>query len=232
MNSSNSINRKISSLKSFYKYLLKEKIVDINPVEKIIRLKTKKKLPEFLSNQDTDNLLGEELFEDNFEGYRDKLIVEILYCTGIRREELINLKTRDIDTEKKTIKVTGKRNKQRIIPYPSGLDETILKYRDELYALNFNSEFLIITKKGEKAYPNLIYRIVKKYISSISTLSKTSPHILRHTYATQMLNNGADINAVKELLGHANLSATQIYTHNTFEKLTKIYKQAHPRAQK
>ncbi len=231
--SSKTVNRKLSTLRSFYNFLLREKLITFNPVLKITRLKTEKKLPGFISEEKMDILQTGIDFSDNFEGVRNRLMVEMLYGTGIRRAELINLLLKDVDTRKKNIKVTGKRNKQRIIPFPDNLSDVINKYlilRNEV--LNNNNEYFFITKKGNKIYPNLVYRTVNKYIGLISTQKKRSPHTLRHTYATHLLNNGADINAVKELLGHANLSATQIYTHNTFEKLNKIYKQAHPRAKK
>ncbi|NPA68350.1 MAG: tyrosine-type recombinase/integrase [Chlorobi bacterium] len=227
-----SVNRKLSALKSFYNFLQKENIINSNPVQKISRLKTEKKLPDFITEEKMNMLTELPLFTDDFEGIRNNLIIEMLYGTGIRRAELINLYLKDVNTEKKNIKVTGKRNKQRIIPYPESVNELIQKYLALRKKINPENEYFFITKSGKKLYPNLVYRTVKKYISYISTRKKKSPHTLRHTYATHLLNNGADINAVKELLGHANLSATQIYTHNTFEKLNRIYKQAHPRAKK
>ncbi len=230
--SSKSINRKLSTLRSFYNFLQRENKIDSNPLLKITRLKTEKKLPEFISEEKMDLLLDSSVFSDDFEGVRDYLIIEMLYGTGMRRAELINLYLKDIDLKKKYLKVTGKRNKQRIIPFPDELSELIKKYMVLRQNIQTDSDFLFITKSGKKIYPNLVYRTVVKYISLISTQKKKSPHTLRHTYATHLLNNGADINAVKELLGHASLSATQIYTHNTFEKLNRIYKQAHPRAKK
>ncbi len=229
---SRSINRKLSTLRSYYNYLIREGEIKTNPISKIIRPKTEKNLPEFINQEKLNILLDSELFEDSFDGIRNKLIIELLYGTGIRRSELIGIKLQDIDLEKKIIKVLGKGNKQRIIPFPIVIIPIINKY------LNFRKEIstevnnLLITKAGKKIYPNLVYRVVTKNISYVSSIKKKSPHTLRHSYATHLLNNGADINAVKELLGHANLSATQIYTHNTFEKLNKIYKQAHPRAKK
>ena len=231
-NSSKTINRKLSSLRSYYNFMMREGFVKSNPVTKVIRPKIKKKLPEFVSEDNINVLLNSELFNNDFEGLRDKLIVELLYGTGIRRAELISIKISDVDLENKIIKVTGKGNKQRIIPFPNILVSIIEKYlyfRNEILSETNN---LLIIKSGKPVYPNLVYRVVKKNISLVSSIKKRSPHTLRHSYATHLLNNGADINAVKELLGHANLSATQIYTHNTFEKLNKIYKQAHPRALK
>jgi integrase/recombinase XerC len=226
------INRKLSTLRSFYNFLLRKELIDINPVLKVTRLKTEKKLPEFITGDKMDLLLDSPVFPDNFEGMRDRLIIEMLFGTGMRRAELIGLTIENINLAKKNIKVTGKRNKQRIIPFPYSLTDLLNKYLTERNNSETVHDFLFITKSGKQIYPNLVYRVVNKYISFISTQKKKSPHILRHAYATAMLNNGADINAVKELLGHANLSATQIYTHNTFEKLNRIYKQAHPRAKK
>ncbi len=230
--SAKTINRKISTLRSFYNFLLRENLIDSNPVLKITRLKTDKKLPEFVSDEKMNLLLDSPVFSEDFEGVRDHFMIELLYGTGMRRAELINLRVKDINPDKKNIKVTGKRNKQRIIPFPDNLTELFNKYFLVRDAVNAENDRLFITKNGKQIYPNLVYRTVNKYISFISTQKKKSPHTLRHTYATALLNNGADINAVKELLGHANLSATQIYTHNTFEKLNRIYKQAHPRAKK
>lgn len=230
--SSRTINRKLSSLKTYYNFLIREGLIQNNPVSKIIRPKTKQNIPEFISNDNINLLLDSDIFSDDFEGIRDRLIIELLYCTGIRRAELIGLRIKDLDFVYNTIKVTGKRNKQRIIPYPKTINNLLKEYlikKEEIYT---DSEHLLLTNSGKQIYPKLVYRVVNKYISFFSSVKKKSPHILRHTFATHLLNNGADINAVKELLGHANLSATQIYTHNTFEKLNKIYKQAHPRAKK
>ncbi len=227
-----SINRKLSTLRSYYNFLQRENLIDTNPVLKISRLKTEKKLPEFVSEERLNLLLDGNVFSDDFEGMRDALIMELLYDTGMRRSESINLKISDIDFGKNVLKVTGKRNKQRIIPFPNSLSAVLKKYLDFRDEINSDNDFLLITDSGKQIYPNLVYRTVKKYIALVSTQKKKSPHTLRHSYATHLLNNGADINSVKELLGHANLAATQIYTHNTFEKLNRIYKQAHPRAKK
>ena len=229
---SKSINRKLSTLRSYYNFLQRENLIDFNPVSKISRLKTEKKLPDFVSEERLNLLLDGNIFQDNFEGTRDNLILELLYGTGMRRAELINLKITDIDFVKENIKVTGKRNKQRIIPFPGKISVILKKYIEYRNKIDSDNDFLIITKSGKQVYPNLIYRTVKKYLALVSTKKKKSPHTLRHSYATHLLNNGADINSVKELLGHANLAATQVYTHNTFEKLNRIYKQAHPRAKK
>lgn len=229
--SNRSINRKLSSLKSLFKYLLRNGQVKDNPLSKVIAPKSGKRLPVFVEQEKVDTLL-EANNDNDHDSVRDNLIIEILYATGIRLSELIGIKDMDIDQENGQIKVLGKRNKERIIPLPIPLLNKIIEYQ----AIR-NSEFLIastthflVTFKGRKLYPKLVYRIVSKKIGEVSTQDKKSPHVLRHTFATHLLNNGADLNAVKELLGHANLSATQIYTHNTFEKLKSIYKQAHPRA--
>lgn len=232
-NSAKTINRKLSSLRSYYNFLMREGFVKSNPVIKIVRPKIEKKLPEFISENNINILLDSaDLFNDDFEGTRDRLIIELLYGTGIRRSELIGINISEVDIKNKTIKVTGKGNKQRIIPFPKSIIEVYNKYINYRKELISETNNLFITKSGKAIYPNLVYRVVTKHIFLVSSMKKRSPHTLRHSYATHLLNNGADINAVKELLGHANLSATQIYTHNTFEKLNKIYKQAHPRAKK
>ena len=230
--SSRTINRKLSSLNTYYNFLIREGSIQNNPIAKIVRPKSKKNIPEFISDDNINLLLDSDIFSEDFEGIRDRLIIELLYCTGIRRAELIGLSLNDVDLNNTTLKVTGKRNKQRIIPYPKNLNTVLNKYLARRKEINSVSDHLLLTNSGKQLYPNLVYRVVNKYISYFSSVKKKSPHILRHTFATHLLNNGADINAVKELLGHANLSATQIYTHNTFEKLNKIYKQAHPRANK
>lgn len=226
-----SINRKLSALKSFYKFLLKENYVSKSPLIKISAPKSNKSLPHFVERNRMDLLLDEVSFGDGFEAFRDKVVIELLYLTGMRLAELNGLKTTDIDFSSKNLKVLGKRNKERIIPINNELMMSLKNYIDiRQKEIKPSNEYLILTKKGEKAYPKLIYRIVKKYLEQVTTIEKKSPHVLRHTFATHMLNSGADLNAIKEILGHANLSATEIYTHNTFEKLKSIYKQAHPRA--
>ena len=227
-----SINRKITTLKTYYKYLLREGIVENNPLNKIIPPKTKKRLPEFVEEKQMDTLLDNIVFADDFEGIRNKLIIEMFYCTGIRRAELVSLHINNVDLSNKTIKVLGKRNKERIIPFNEELKKILIQYiniRKEITNI-VQSEYLFITNKGQQIYPKLVYTIVNMYLSMVTTSEKTSPHVLRHTFATHMLNRGADLNAIKELLGHSNLAATEIYTHNTFEKLKKVYNQAHPRA--
>ncbi len=228
--SERSVNRKITTLKSFYKYLLREGIINVNVMDKVSSPKMKKNLPYFIEEKIINNLLDEFDFGNDFVGQRNRLIIEFLYVSGMRRAELINLKVEDIDLKSLTLRVIGKGNKERMIPYHQGLNEKILTYLDTRsnFVKDYKSFFL--TNKGNKLYPKLVYNIVTNHLKMVTTLEKKSPHILRHTFATHMLNNGADLNAVKELLGHANLSATQIYTHTTFDKLKKIYKQAHPRA--
>jgi integrase/recombinase XerC len=228
--SARSVNRKISTLKSFYKYLMRQMVVEENPVALVTLPKVGKKLPVFMQENQMNFLLDHGLFPDDFEGRRDHLIISLLYGTGIRLSELKELILPNIDLKEHTIKVLGKGNKERIVPFPRELVaifEDYLKIRAEKFD---NNECLLLTSNGEPAYDKLIYRVVNKYLGIVTTAVKKSPHVLRHTFATHLLNNGADLNAVKELLGHANLSATQVYTHTTFEKLKEIYKQAHPRA--
>jgi integrase/recombinase XerC len=227
------INRKVSTLKTYYKFLLSERIITENPLLKIITQKTSKSLPEFVSKDKMDELLDNTCFGNDFVGVRDKLILELFYFTGMRLSELINLKEKDIDIPNQKILVLGKRNKERIIPFTNILSASLLKYqtiKKKDIAFDKQNDFYFVTETGEKIYQKLVYRIVNTYLGRVSTLRKKSPHVLRHTFATHMLNNGADLNAIKELLGHSNLAATQVYTHNTIDKLKSIYKQAHPRA--
>jgi len=231
--STRTINRKISCLKTFFRFLIKEGEIIDNPMLKILSPKTSKKLPIFIEEEKMEMLFDEVDFGEGFEATRDRLILDILYSTGIRLSELINLKLEDIDFQKYQIKVLGKRNKERIIPFSKGINNLVLNYitlKNNYFSNRITDSYLFLSKTGKKAYPKLIYRVVNNYLSKITTLKKLSPHVLRHTFATHMLNNGAELNAIKELLGHANLSATQIYTHNSIEKLKKVYKQAHPRA--
>jgi integrase/recombinase XerC len=228
-----SVNRKIATLRKYFKYLLQDGIITINPASKINTPKVPKNLPVVVEDAKLTRMLNDsETFTADFEGMRDKLVIEMLFGTGMRLSELIGIKETDINTYEGTIKVLGKRNKQRIIPLNNELRHLIVQYLDLKKSENFNniSPGLIVTNKGADAYPKLIYVIVQKYLSYISTQNKRSPHVLRHTFATSLLNNGADLNAIKELLGHANLSATQIYTHNSVERLKSIYKLAHPKA--
>jgi len=234
-----SVNRKIATLRKYFKFLLQEGVITANPTSRISAPKVPKNLPTVI---DSDKLIGmldgkmdtegEKIFEDDFAGLRDKLIIEMLFGTGMRLAEITGIKETDINLYEGTIKVLGKRNKQRIIPLNHELILLLKRYAEAKKCENFNNNSLtfIVTNKGADAYPKLIYLIVQKYLSHISTQDKKSPHVLRHTFATSLLNKGADLNAIKELLGHANLSATQIYTHNSVERLKSIYKQAHPKA--
>tara|TARA_B110000459_G_C16618593_1_gene500305 strand:+ start:3123 stop:4004 length:882 start_codon:yes stop_codon:yes gene_type:complete len=225
-----SINRKISTLKSFYKYLLKNNEIDINPLLKVITPKTSKRLPVFVGESEITNLFAQIEFPNGYEGSRDNIILELFYATGIRLSELVNLQLNSIDYHNSTIKVIGKRNKERIIPFGNNLKLKIDNYLVERKKIKNPDSQLFLTKVGKKIYPKLVYRVVKHYLSLVTSVSKKSPHVLRHTFATHMLNNGADLNSIKEILGHSNLSATQVYTHNTIEKLKNIHKQAHPKA--
>lgn len=227
-NSATSVHRKVSSLKTFYIFLLREKLVSKDPTRKLVLPKIRKRLPVFVEEKNMMDLFSEISFQNNFEGFRDRLILAMLYATGIRLSELINLKISDVDLRNKSIKVFGKRRKERIIPFGEVLENDIRRYLDE--RKDFKNKFLIVTEKDEQSYPEMIYRIAHYYLNLITNTEKKSPHVLRHTFATHLLNNGADLNAIKELLGHANLAATQVYTHNSFEQLKKVYNKAHPRA--
>jgi integrase/recombinase XerC len=228
-----SVNRKIATLRKYFKFLLQEGVITINPASKINTPKAPKNLPVVVEDTRLTQMLDDkEIFATDFKGTRDKLVIEILFGTGIRLSELLGLKETDINAYEGTIKVLGKRNKERIIPINNELKHLIADYLLLKKNQNFDNNLLtlVVTDKGADAYPKLIYLIVQKYLSYISTQNKKSPHVLRHTFATTLLNRGADLNAIKELLGHANLSATQIYTHNSVERLKSIYKQAHPKA--
>lgn len=225
-----SVNRKIASLRTFYKFLIKREIVAQNPVVGIRPLKIPKPLPEFIQKIEMNNMLDQMVFEDNFSGQRDRLVLELLYGTGIRLSELIGLKVADVNLYVATIKVLGKRNKERIIPLSVDNTSIIKTYNKHKQEAGFDSPFLLVTDAGKPCYPMLINRIVKRYLGLISKTNKKSPHVLRHTFATHMLDNGADLNAVKDLLGHASLAATQVYTHNSLEKLKSTFDQAHPKA--
>ena len=227
-----SVNRKLSSLKSFFKYLCKYKYLETSPVKNLRGPKVSKPLPHFVKDLDMRNLFSGWDDADAFEGERDKAILDVFYTTGIRCAELVGLKNEDVDFTAKLIKVNGKRNKQRLIPFSKPLNETMQSYiniRNETIDSPGDNAFFI-RKNGKKLSNSIVYEIVTKRLSEIPNLSKKSPHVLRHSFATSMLNNGADLNAVKELLGHASLSSTEVYTHTTFEELKKVYHQAHPRA--
>ncbi len=226
-----SVHRKISCLRVFYRYLRKEGFVLSDPLEKVVLPKRKKTLPVFVEEESIAKLLDNDNFGDSLAGIRNRTIIEMLYLTGIRRAELIGLHDRDLDLESALVKVTGKRNKQRIIPLTKRFVESLREFINIRNASTFlhPDGWLFVTDKGNKLYDKYVYNIVNDYLAMVTTIEKKSPHVLRHTFATHMLNHGADLNTIKEFLGHANLSATQIYTHTTFEKLKKIYKQAHPR---
>ncbi|HDR51157.1 MAG TPA: integrase [Mariniphaga anaerophila] len=228
-----SVNRKVSTLKAFFRFLMKDESITelkINPAVNIPLPKIRKKLPAFVEENNLHHLLDDGFFSNDFKGVRDKLIITLLYGTGIRLAELLNLKEKDFNTKGYLIKVLGKRQKERIIPYPRSINPLLQQYLEiRNREIGNTPQVLLVTEKGEPVYEKLIYRVVKRNLQLVTSLEKKSPHILRHSYATHLLNKGADLNAVKELLGHSNLSATQVYTHTTFEKLHDIYKQAHPR---
>jgi integrase/recombinase XerC len=229
-----SINRKIASLKSYYRFLQKIGEIMVNPLAKHKALKTSKKIEIPFSEVEMDAVLSNIIYSDDFEGKRDQLIINLLYATGMRRAELINLKLLDIDFESNSIKVLGKRNKERLIPMLSGLKPYFLDYYSERSKIDgvHRIEYVFLSKQGNKIYETLVYRIVDKYFKEVSSKVKKSPHILRHTFATHLLNKGADLNAVKELLGHSSLASTQVYTHNSIAELKKVHAFAHPRASK
>lgn len=229
-----SIHRKIASVRAFFNFLMRNEVLAVNPAASQILPKVRKKLPGFVSEESLSGLLDEDgQFDDSFEGVRDKLIVALFYETGMRLSELMNLKEQDINRKSNFIRVLGKRNKERVIPYPSEINTLLENYLESRSQhIGDANEYLLVTAKGKQVYEKLIYRVVKKNLAKTTSLEKKSPHVLRHTYATHLLNRGADLNAVKELLGHSNLAATQVYTHTTFEKLRDSYKQAHPRGDK
>ena len=232
--SNRTVNRKISSLKSYYKFLLKTSQIEVNPLAGHKALKTSKKIQIPFSELEIENVLESLESEDNFKGVRDKLIVELFYSTGIRRAELVGLKLLDVSAHQKTMKVLGKRNKERIIPLLPSVLETIKRYlvlRNEQLPSKDNDWFFL-SNKGDKIYETLVYRIINTYFSEASEKVKKSPHILRHSFATHLLSEGADLNAVKELLGHSSLASTQVYTHNSIATLKEVYKDAHPRNSK
>ena len=230
--SARSVNRKVTTLKTFWKFLLREKKVTINPMLKIQSPKISKRLPVFVEKTQMENLLEIVEFSNDFKGIRNKLIIEMFYGTGMRLSELLGLKDTDINFNKMTVKVMGKRNKERIIPIHQTLKDSLKQYLSfcEKEIVPREDDFLFVNAKGKKLSRIIVYKTIKAYLGAVTTLEKKSPHVLRHTFATHMLNNGADLNAIKELLGHANLSATQIYTHNTIEKLKNVHKKAHPKA--
>ncbi len=228
-----SVNRKLSALKTYFKYLVKKGVVENNPLQKVISPKTSKRLPSFIEKEDMASLFSNYTIGNDFNQIRDNLLLELLYGTGMRLSELIQLKISDYNQYQSTVKVLGKRKKERIIPLSTHLNQKMTNYIDVLKSIFSDCEPntpIFVTDKMKKMYPKMVYRIVHSYLEMVSTIDKKSPHVLRHTFATHMLDNGADINAIKEILGHANLAATQVYTHNTMSKLKNIYKLAHPRA--
>ncbi|MCF2499845.1 tyrosine-type recombinase/integrase [Dyadobacter chenhuakuii] len=224
-----SINRKIASLRTFYGFLKRKKAVSQDPTKILSALKTRKKLPAFVEEKSMEMLFMPDTFTDDFEGVRDRTIMELLYGSGIRLSELVSLEIKDLNLPARTIRVFGKRSKERVVPISTSLANLLFQYLT-LRAPEEDTECLILTNSGKAVYPVFIQRTVEKYLSAVTTLPQKSPHVLRHTYATHLLNRGADLNAIKELLGHANLAATQIYTHNSIEKLKKTHQQAHPKA--
>lgn len=225
-----SIQRKIACLRSFYKFLLRENKIQVNPMLRIKAPKSKKALPVFVEEQKLNDLFNDEFFTEDFSGQRDRVVLELLYGTGIRLSELIGLKESDVSFFDRYIRVLGKGKKERIIPIHDelfALLKRFVKLKDET---GFHSPKIILTDKGEEAYPMFVYRIVRKYLDQITTVDKRSPHVLRHSFATHLLNKGAELSAIKDLLGHSSLAATQVYTHNSLEQLKQVFKQAHPKA--
>ena len=228
-----SVNRKISAVRAFYRYKLKIKELTTNPTLSIHAPKIPKKLPQYVDAKDMEHLFSDVPFEDSFEGLRDRTILELFYATGMRLSELLNIKTQDIHLQDNTIKVLGKRNKERIVPFGNKLSELLtiyLGYLEKKFVEGTKNNYIFVTANGEQLYPKAVYRIVRKYLDMVTTIDKRSPHVIRHTFATHMLNNGADLNAIKTILGHSSLASTQVYTHNSIEQLKSIYNQAHPRA--
>ena len=228
-----SVNRKISAVRAFYRYKLKIKEISYNPTLVLQAPKVPKKLPQYVDQKDMAHLFEDVPFEETFEGLRDRTILELFYATGMRLSELLNIKTQDIHLQDNTIKVLGKRNKERIVPFGNKMSELLTSYMENLQK-KFNegtkNNYIFVTANGDQLYPKAVYRIVRKYLDMVTTIDKRSPHVIRHTFATHLLNNGADLNAIKTILGHSSLAATQVYTHNSIEQLKSIYKQAHPRA--
>ena len=225
------INRKLSSIRTYYRFLLRKGLVAVDPLQKVVGPKKKKPLPVFLKENEMNRLLDDIDFGESFEGCRDRMIIEMFYATGMRLSELVGLNDADVDFSTALIKVTGKRNKQRLIPFAKELESSMREYvnkRNEKFPLR--SDAFFVRKGGQRLYPGFVTALVKRNLSKVVTVKKRSPHVLRHTFATAMLNHGADLNSIKELLGHESLATTEVYTHTTFEELKKVYNQAHPRA--
>jgi integrase/recombinase XerC len=228
--SKRSVNRKLSTLRVFFRWAQKQGVLHYNPMLRIQGPKQEKRLPTFAKQSELQPGRLDPLFTDNFDGVRDRLILEMFYQTGIRLSELLELKTSNVNAA--TIKVLGKRNKERLIPVTAGLQQYMEKYLQLKQAAGLESDCFFVLNNGNKLYPKFVYRKINTYLGEVTSLDKKSPHVLRHTFATHMLNNGAGLEALKDILGHANLSATQVYTHNSFAQLTSIYSQAHPRGHK
>lgn len=231
--STRTVNRKLSSLKAYYRYMIKVGHIESNPMLQIHSPKFQKKLPEYVEIADMAKLFNDIDFGNDFEGIRDHLVLEMFYATGIRLSELLGIRKKDIDFINQNIKVLGKRNKERIIPFGNKLGDLLtsyMEYYEKIDVENKENYYIFVAANGKRLYPKAVYRIVRKYLDLVTTIDKRSPHVIRHTFATHLLNNGADLNAIKEILGHSSLAATQVYTHNSMEKLKSIYKQAHPRA--
>lgn len=230
-NAKRTLARKIAAISTWYKFLMREGLVKANPASRVKPPKFEKKLPSFLRNDSITELFDGEIFSENFEGLRDKAIFEVLYSCGLRRAELVSLQTSDIDFSASTLKVLGKGKKERIVPFGRMAEKAMKLYRKSCQDEGFGaSEAFFLTSKGEPIYARLVNRIVEKYLMQVCSLKKKSPHVLRHTFATHLLDRGADLNAIKELLGHASLAATQVYTHNSISKLKDVYNKAHPKA--
>ncbi|TFV93468.1 integrase [Algoriphagus kandeliae] len=231
--STTSVNRKLATLRSYYKFLLRQGTIQKDPTYKLKSLKNPKRLPEFVQEKSIQDVLEEDVYEKGFEGQRDRMIMEFLYLTGVRLSELTGLRWSDVDFHFEQVRVLGKRKKERVIPLSKGLIQNIISYKkvfEERFPNSGQNPYFIVTNSGKQSYPMMVYRTVRKYLDLFAQTSKRSPHVLRHTFATHLLNKGADLNAVKDLLGHANLAATQIYTHNSMEKLKAVFEQAHPKA--
>lgn len=225
-----SLNRKISSLKSFFKYQIRQERLVKSPMETVISPKITKRLPAFVAEQDMEQLLAHLAFAEGWKGYTEKMVIQLFYATGMRLSELILCKESQLDLSKSVIKVLGKGNKERIIPISKNLSQELANYIQEKPEAANGNPHVFVTEKGKSLQPRAVYSFVKFYLSQVTTLQKKSPHVLRHSFATHLMNNGADLNAVKELLGHASLAATQVYTHNTIEKLKEVFAKAHPKA--